>query len=1019
MAHGRLEQIAELLLALNKRPDQGYTGAYMASPRVTPTATTRHAPVSVGPSVSGSSPDPHSPRGSLWSKWDLHLHTPSSFDYDDKSVTDEAIVERLVKEDVRLVAVTDHHTMDVSRIRHLRALAAGRITILPGMELRTDHGDKPIHYICIFPEDCALDHVWTTLQGKLELTAPAITARGGDDGVFVPIEQGAKATHDLKGVVSIHAGVKSNSIENISNAEAFQRRIKYEITRDSVDLLEIGQIKDIDSYHKIVFPNTGLEKPLVITSDCHDIKDYVLRGPQWFRADPTFRGLLMVMREPRDRVFIGDVPPDVLRVKQDPTKYVRSISFTRLSSAPAGQKWFSGSVDFSSGLVAIVGNKGSGKSALADTLGLLGGTKHSAAFSFLSEERFRRPNNKLASHFEASITWESGDVEKKSLAADIPPEEVERIKYLPQDHVERVCNELASIGPEMFEQELKAVIFSHVPEAERLGLATLDELVRYRTDEKQKRIDSLLKRLRQVSRSRAVLEGQAHPTVRQELLERIKRKEDELAAQDKTKPAAVADPAAGGGAAQADAATLKQLKEAEAEKLVVAGKAMEAEGSLSAAERRAAVASRLLEKLDNFKKEFDAFLPTLTEDATFLGLDVSALISLSVDRNPVTKESRTASRAIFDLKEQLSAKTPPGLRAQLTAVDQRIAALHLHLDAPNRAYQAYLVALAEWQARRTALEGTAAQPDSLIGLRAALMALDGLPAQIVTACDQQRDLALEIHAEKLAQAGGYRTLYAAVQSFIDAHPIAKDKLALEFRVELIPEDFESRLLGLLALNRRGSFMGTDEGRARATGIVKQTVWDDAASIKVFLQEVDEALHRDLREKRKPCVQLADQLLTKRKAEEVFDLLYGLEYVRPRYVLRWEGKELSMLSPGERGTLLLVFYLLVDKSDAPLVIDQPEGNLDNHTVAKVLLECIKAARQRRQVFIVTHNPNLAVVCDADQIIHASIDKADGNAITYTAGSLENPAMAQYITDVLEGTRWAFDRRGAKYDVSTEA
>ena len=123
----------------------------------------------------------------------------------------------------------------------------------------------------------------------------------------------------------------------------------------------------------------------------------------------------------------------------------------------------------------------------------------------------------------------------------------------------------------------------------------------------------------------------------------------------------------------------------------------------------------------------------------------------------------------------------------------------------------------------------------------------------------------------------------------------------------------------------------------------------------------------------------------------------------------------MLSPGERGTLLLVFYLLIDKGDMPLLIDQPEGNLDNHTIAKVLVDCIKVARQRRQVFIVTHNPNLAVVCDADQVIYASMNKERGSAVTYTSGSLESPLMSQYITDVLEGTRWAFGVRDGKYRV----
>jgi predicted ATPase len=146
---------------------------------------------------------------------------------------------------------------------------------------------------------------------------------------------------------------------------------------------------------------------------------------------------------------------------------------------------------------------------------------------------------------------------------------------------------------------------------------------------------------------------------------------------------------------------------------------------------------------------------------------------------------------------------------------------------------------------------------------------------------------------------------------------------------------------------------------------------------------------------------------------LFTFLYGLEYLSPRYFLKWQEKELSVLSPGERGSVLLFFYLLIDKSEQPLVIDQPEGNLDNHTVAKHLVQCIRQARNRRQVFIVTHNPNLAVVCDADQVIYASIDKEDGNTVSYSSGALENPAMTRHATDVLEGTKEAFDMRGGKY------
>jgi len=63
--------------------------------------------------------------------------------------------------------------------------------------------------------------------------------------------------------------------------------------------------------------------------------------------------------------------------------------------------------------------------------------------------------------------------------------------------------------------------------------------------------------------------------------------------------------------------------------------------------------------------------------------------------------------------------------------------------------------------------------------------------------------------------------------------------------------------------------------------------------------------------------------------------------------------------------------------------------------------------------VTHNPNLAVVCDADQVICASIDKEDGNRVTYLSGAIENPAINKRILDIRKGTRPAFDNRDSKY------
>ena len=72
-----------------------------------------------------------------------------------------------------------------------------------------------------------------------------------------------------------------------------------------------------------------------------------------------------------------------------------------------------------------------------------------------------------------------------------------------------------------------------------------------------------------------------------------------------------------------------------------------------------------------------------------------------------------------------------------------------------------------------------------------------------------------------------------------------------------------------------------------------------------------------------------------------------------------------------------------------------------------------AKQKRQVIIVTHNPNIAVACDAEQIVFCE-KNSDSNEIRYKSGAIENPIIRKHVVDVLEGTMSAFDLRRLKYD-----
>lgn len=89
-------------------------------------------------------------RGSEWNRWDLHIHTASSYDYKYKSDdADDLLCQTLKQNELKAVAITDHFKIDKVRIESLRSRAP-EIVFFPGVELRTDKGSNNLHVILIF-----------------------------------------------------------------------------------------------------------------------------------------------------------------------------------------------------------------------------------------------------------------------------------------------------------------------------------------------------------------------------------------------------------------------------------------------------------------------------------------------------------------------------------------------------------------------------------------------------------------------------------------------------------------------------------------------------------------------------------------------------------------------------------------------------------------------------------------------------------------------------------------------------
>ncbi|MGI8460592.1 MAG: TrlF family AAA-like ATPase [Solirubrobacterales bacterium] len=119
-----------------------------------------------------------------------------------------------------------------------------------------------------------------------------------------------------------------------------------------------------------------------------------------------------------------------------------------------------------------------------------------------------------------------------------------------------------------------------------------------------------------------------------------------------------------------------------------------------------------------------------------------------------------------------------------------------------------------------------------------------------------------------------------------------------------------------------------------------------------------------------------------------------------------------LSPGQRSSAMLPLIALAERG--PLIIDQPEDNLDNAMVGETLTRILADLKEQRQIIVTTHNPNIVVGGDAEQVIVLKSEDGHRSAIDIT-GSIDDPDVIDAVLTVMEGGREAFEVRSKRYGV----
>ncbi len=125
-----------------------------------------------------------------------------------------------------------------------------------------------------------------------------------------------------------------------------------------------------------------------------------------------------------------------------------------------------------------------------------------------------------------------------------------------------------------------------------------------------------------------------------------------------------------------------------------------------------------------------------------------------------------------------------------------------------------------------------------------------------------------------------------------------------------------------------------------------------------------------------------------------------------------NRPLNQLSLGQQQSILLAI-LLQSKSKVPLLIDQPEDNLDSEFIYKSIVANLRLIKEFRQVIIVTHNPNIAVLGDAELIV--PLKSTSIKSMIIERGSIDNEKTRKLCCEILEGGKQAFKRRQEIYKI----
>jgi hypothetical protein len=987
-------------------------------------------------------------RGSEWRRWEPHIHAPGTilnnqFGGSDPWGSYLTTLEGLTPK-IEAIAVTDYYVTDTYE-EVFRQHGTGRLPavqlIFPNIEVRLDVAAKSgfvnLHLL-VSPEDpnhlAEVRRILTRLQfnahgDRFDCTREDLIRLGKRADPTIRDDRLALAHGatqfkvnfaQLREVYGESDWAKKNILIAVAGGigdgtsgvrQAADATVRQEIEKFSHIIFASSQaqrefwlgLRNV-SIDELRTRYNGC-KPCLHGSDAHDqtsIGQPVNDSFSWIKGALTFDSLRQACIDPGGRAYVGAEPPSHAM----PSQVISQVEITHASWAVTP------TIPLNPGLVAIVGARGSGKTALADVIAAgcdaitwaSWNADENVSPSFLVRARL------LIGGAKATLTWGGGNTITRALDGSDAngPLTYPRARYLSQQFVEDLCSSKGA--SEGLIQEVERVIFEAHAEDEREGALNFAEL-----------LESRITRFQQ-SRQR---EDEAIASISDRISEELE-KEGLVAAYDQQ-------------------ATQKRSLIAgynvDLGKLVVKG--TEVQAKRHAELSRAAQA--LNGKIQNLSNQRRTFLTMQDEVKSMRATKAPEMLRELQSRHT---GSGLATAQWDEFLLDYKGDVDKALAGYIVWADQEIASINgvppppgdpnvaLIADGEDLAtvklatIKAEMVRLERFISADSVVRSQYAALSSRIALEnSALKALETRLSDAQAALARRKALQTEREASYgrvfdaiVSEQNELIALYAPLMARLASSSGTLRKLS--FSVSRVVDadtwgDFaEDKLIDC---RRAGPFYGRGSLMKLANSELKPA-WEAGSAA-----DVQAAMARFITKYSKDILTHAPYVPTQKQefrawSRQFAHWLFSTDHISVRYEIAYDGVDIRKLSPGTRGIVLLLLYLALDDADdRPLVIDQPEENLDPKSVFDELVSLFITAKTKRQVIMVTHNANLVINTDADQIIIADAGPHPAGGlppITYVAGGLEDANIRKAVCDILEGGEDAFRERARRLRVRLE-